>query len=192
MNYAIGKLKSYIQRSVDAKPESSVMNTTLAIIPYGVSDKTGDLSKRMWKTSLAATIVSLLKQGVPRVVVVGHYETDAELTAQVFSELSMDNVQASPQFETILETGQELAYVHRDDVASEFVKINVPKGALHGLRDALKGEADPTPYLGRSAANAKDRFQYVYMTEADQILNARLSTGFLDELNAGRISKLAP
>ena len=184
MKYAIDRLKSYIQRNV-IKPESSIMNTTLALIPYGVEDKADESSKRMWKTSLSATIVSLIKQGVPRVVVVGTYETDAALTSQVFTELSMDRLEPSRQFETVLETtGTELAYVHTDDVDSYYTKINVPKGALFGLRDALKGEADPTPYLG---TGDKERFEYVYMTEADQILNARLTTDFLDVLNDGRV-----
>ena len=180
--YATLKLKDYIQRSV-AKRDTSLMNATLALIPYGVGD--GSNEKRMWKTSLSATIVSLLKQGVPRVVVVGTFDTDAVLAAQVFTELSMDKVEPSKQFETVMETTRtELAYVHTDDVESEFVKINVPKGALHGLRDALVGDTDPTPYLGKGD---KGRFRYIYLTEADQILNARLTTDFLDLLDDGRI-----
>jgi len=135
--------------------------------------------------SLAATITSLLKQGIARIVVVGYYQADTNLTAQVFTVLSQKPILPADQFETMVDS-TELAFVHTDDVNSTLIRRNVPKGALKGLQDAMAGRTAPEPYLGHHQSPV-NRFKYVYLTEADQILNARLSADFLSELDEGRI-----
>ena len=88
--FAVGKLQSYIHRTLmatDAGVHDTAMESTLALIPYGVSDKTEDIGQQMWMISLAATIASLIQHGVARVLVVGYYDADARQAREAFEYL---------------------------------------------------------------------------------------------------------
>jgi hypothetical protein len=204
--YLIGKLEEYGQQRA-AMSRSTFMNTTLALIPYGVNKlKVTELvTQQVWKAALFATIASLLSQGVARIVVVGHYDLDASLTASIFDQLqhqSSYSKDITPVHDVTMAKSRiitpsgsftasfgdtEMAYIHTDDVNSTATRINVPKGALVGLHDAMKATGDDSlkdKWLGKLQHN---RFQYVYMTESDQVLHARLSGTFLNAMDQGGI-----
>lgn len=171
--------------------QDEYMNTTIAVIPYGVKDESSEEMMQLWGSALAATMTSLLNHGVARIVVVGYYQTDAILARTVFEQLSGTETPWQPtddhthnHFETKVGSS-EIAFVHTDHVKSMYVSENIPKGALVGLQDALAGRsANPSPYLGDASP---DRFQYVFLTESDQILHARITPDFLAEMDKGRI-----
>ena len=213
--FAIGKLQSYIQRTLmetDAGVQhDTTMDSTLALIPYGVSDKTEDIGQQMWMISLAATIASLIQHGVARVLVVGYYDADAKQAREAFeylldhdyhgadadeevgiarkktSRIKGNGVDNSPFWTKWGDT--ELAFVHTSDIKSKYDAENVPKGALNDLQKALRGEnssdgVEPKYFLGKKGG---ERFKYLYFTECDEILNARLRPSMLDTLDEGRI-----
>ena len=212
-SFAVGKLQSYIHSTLVATDRhDTVMDSTLALIPFGVSDKTDDIGQQMWMISLAATIASVIQHGVARIVVVGYYNADTKQAMRAFqylldhehhgidsagdrtidkpsssARIKGDGVNNSPFSAKWGNT--ELAFVHTDDVESKYVAENVPKGALNELQMALRGEKSksgvkPKYWLGKKGG---DRFKYLYFTECDEILNARLRRSFLDELDEGRI-----
>jgi hypothetical protein len=186
--YLMGKLQTYAQRA-SQRNVSSCMNTTctLALIPYGVGSKNPQ-TKQMWKSALLATVSSLLQFGVARVVVVGYYDADAELAAAVFDQLvSFQQEHFAPikpsSYFTATFGSTELAFVHTDNVNSTFTRRNVPKGAIVGLENAIKDHADQEKWLGKSPS----KYKYIYFSESDQILNARLSSTFLDAMDDGGV-----
>lgn len=188
--YAQAKFNNYTSRIRSRPTRDDYMKDTLAVIPYGVTDNKSPSTKQLWASALAATITSLLNHQIGRIVVVGHFETDETLSRQVFAELATKDVAPAGNtetryFETMIGV-TEVAFVHTENVNSTFISKNIPKGALVDLQDALAGRSDnPVPYLGRTA-NAT-RFKYIFLTEADQILNARITPEFLDELDARKI-----
>jgi len=187
---AQAKFSNYTSRIRSQPPQDDYMKDTLAVIPYGVTDNNSRSTKLLWASALAATMTALLKHQIGRIVVVGHFVTDETLSRQVFTELTEKEVPPADQtnsryFETMI-GDTEIAFVHTDNVNSTFVQKNVPKGALVDLQDALAGRSDnPVPYLGRTANTT--RFKYIFLTEADQILNARITPEFLEELDALKI-----
>ena len=190
--YARDVLSNYTTRiRSQSRPQDEYMNTTIAVIPYGVKDSSSEATKLLWVNALAATMTALLDHGVARIVVVGYYKTDELLARQVFQILSRNEAAAwqqsddNTQFETMV-GASEVAFVHTDNVKSLYVSENIPKGALVGLQDALAGRSEsPASYLG--ASNTSDRFQYVFLTEADQILNARITPEFFTAMEDGKI-----
>ena len=244
MYYAVGKLQMYIQTSLRSMSSSSTsatssqltstststgeMSSTLAIIPVGVNTN-DDISRQVWVMGLAATITSLLKHGVGRVVVVGYYKYDPILTRKAFRyilrhhpeyqqyqyelknnnkssattrsandminyfipELNVDtNISIHEPF-SVKYGETELAYVHTNDVKTTAVATNIPKGALKGLKTALTGNTTSDDIIAWLGSDNHDKYKYIYLTEADQILNTRLdaSTGpaYKKELDDGRI-----
>jgi hypothetical protein len=205
MMYGIGKLQSYIHKTVQTPLSSTAMNTTLAIIPYGVNVRGKSTDEQMWTTALAATIASLMQFGVARVVVVGHYEADYRCTKGAFQQLmryqapyGASDRQAWQRLSAGTTSARhppklypsfsgkfgatELAFVHTDDVNSTFIPENIPKGALKGLQLAMNG-SNTEEWLGKSPS----KYKYLFLTEADQILNGRLTFLFTQELDKGRI-----
>lgn len=189
LSYGTGKLQAYVQRVMTNKQDSSEMESTLAVIPYGVSTH-DPRAQQLWFTSLAATIASLIRHGVGRVVVVGYYTADTKLTKKAFDLLlhyeddATDiEVHENESFSTTVGMTQ-LAYVRTADVNSTYIPINVPKGALKGLQQAIRGmKEDPQQWIGTTP----EKYKYIYLTEADQILHARLSADFPLTMDEGRI-----
>lgn len=187
--YAHAKLDNYTARiRSQPKLQDNYMNTTIAVIPYGVKDKTDAKSKGLWAAALAGTMTSLLNHGIARIIIVGHYKTDETLVRRVFGQLLESKIDNSDydekdrHFETRI-GASEVAFVHTDNVNSTLIRQNIPKGALVGLQDALAGRSDnAVKYLGRAPVQAMEHFQFVFLTEADQILNARITPEFLTEM----------
>lgn len=192
-------------------PHHSYMNQTLVVIPYGVPDHTDTATQEVWVSFLQATIASLLPHGPKRIVVVGYYPLDAQLAAKAFWHLlqppppplsqhpfgTPNTTITSPESldpksltqHTFFVVATELAFVHTTDVRSKFVEENVPRGALVGLQHELIRPHLPNPnvtgtFLGR---HTPQDFEHIYMTEADQILTARLSETFWDKLGHGKV-----
>jgi hypothetical protein len=85
-----------------------------------------------------------LQFGVARVVVVGYYDADAELAAAVFDQLvSFQQEHFAPikplDYFTATFGSTE---VHTDNVSSMDSLPNIPKGAIVGLKSAIKDNAD--------------------------------------------------
>jgi hypothetical protein len=209
MALAIGKLQSYIQRTLQ-KTSSSVMNSTLAILPFHVSVKRGAVDKQMEATSLAATMALLLQHGVGRIVAVGYNQEDFKYAQIVFRQLlrygqdehnmtmtaslmhpshTEHNINGTteasavcPPFSVIFGS-TELAFIHMTDMNSTNAGKNVPRGALKGLQTALLNGTSSTVWFGETPS----LFKYIYFTEPDQILNARLTPLFTREMDQGKI-----
>jgi hypothetical protein len=182
----------------------SFMNTTIAVVPMGVSDHTSQPMQNVMVAALAATITSLLQHSVKRVVVVGHFKLDSKLTTKVFKLLSDDRVPFNNKrkepipFQDFYIGSSQLAFVHTTNVNSTFVVPNVPHGALKGLQEELRFEANPSHHTSPHPNNdttgrflgqtfkATD-FEYVYFTEPDQILHARLASNFGRQMNDNRV-----
>jgi len=187
--YLETKLTSYTGRIRSQPPQDNVFNSTLAVIPYGVTDDADNYTRQFWTAALFGTMTSILTHQVARIVVVGHYEADETLARQVFEQLSgLEVPPTSPSMRSfeILIGSSQVAFVHTDNVNSTYIRQNVPKGALVDLQDALAGKSDePNPFLG--ASNTAERFKYVFMTEADQLLTARVSSDFFTAMDNGSI-----
>lgn len=190
-------------------PLDDYMNTTLAVIPFGVNDETSMKVQQVWTTFLMATITSLLGHGIRRVVVVGYYRMDAILTLRVFSYFakqqnntlsSVNMTLESLPFQTFKIQATDLAYVQTSDVVTNNGAVNVPRGALIGLQQELQAQTKVSHKSDSNDTGAKDSrnsylgpnhqaidFEYVFLTEADQILHARLSPVFLQELQQNHV-----
>jgi hypothetical protein len=70
------------------------------------------------------------------------------------------------------------------------VTTNIPKGALKGLKTALTGNTTCDDIISWLGSNNHDKYKYIYLTEADQILDTRLDSltgpAFKKELDDGR------
>lgn len=200
--YTVGKLQAYTQAACRRRGKSSTwMNTTLAIIPMGVGQNPKLQSKMLWKISLQATVASLLQHGVARIVLVGHYQSDRENAAAVYDflanfcvgtnngPLQQTTTPTSPSkyFSKSLGDSTTLVYWHAENVTSTFVAENIPKGALTDLHGALHREKSDKARQQLLGDDDDGRIKYIYMTESDQILHARLSATMLQELDKGSI-----
>ena len=95
---------------------------------------------------------------------------------------------------------QHLAFVHCADAEPSML----PKAALQGLHNALRGKVDsngqmPEIWLGPQLQQQESfrrgtrhpwnawGWDYIYFTEPDQVLNARLTKSFIKSLDHGEI-----
>lgn len=187
--HAAKVLDDYSTRTLNNhKTFDTIMESTIALISFCVDDQSDTVTQDIWRAALKATIVSLLKHGVGRIVVVGHYAMDETLVSQVFSSLvgSFER-NPSPGFQVQFRA-TELAFVRLNaldiDTGTDltYSSINVPRGGLVGLQAALKGEMsvkETNKYLGSDP----HRFKYVFMTESDQVLQARMTKRFLSTMD---------
>lgn len=180
------------------------LNTTLAVLPFGVQSPS-EAVKKVATDLLASTMASLIHHGIKRIVVVGYYNDDAIQTASAFQML-LQATDPIPSNElliakkfTVQQT--ELAYVQNLEAAlfkvkgrpKKLVPVNIPREALTGLKNEFMGLSHSSKvtgsYLGtnRTIESFKNEFDFVYYTEPDQILTARLSDAFWQELNEGKV-----
>eukprot|EP00542_Grammatophora_oceanica_P019100 CAMPEP_0194053430 /NCGR_PEP_ID=MMETSP0009_2-20130614/49815_1 /TAXON_ID=210454 /ORGANISM="Grammatophora oceanica, Strain CCMP 410" /LENGTH=481 /DNA_ID=CAMNT_0038701513 /DNA_START=89 /DNA_END=1534 /DNA_ORIENTATION=- len=217
LEHAIAMLEAYTNRTIiKASSVSSattrIMSSTVALIPFhlGFDTNKSELWERMDEKALTATIVSLMQFGVGRVVVVGHVNADAKITYKAFEELRLllksdlhSNGEVVPIHGTNL-TGffetkvgdTELAFISTDvgvrsSPGDNGPAINVPRGAVMGLQNALLKRKKATTndadddhdqqyqWLGKQP----DQWKFVYHTEPDQILTGRPTQQFLDVMN---------
>ncbi|KAL3925231.1 MAG: hypothetical protein SGILL_000544 [Bacillariaceae sp.] len=220
LSYAIGRLQFATEQISKGRPKSNYMQSTLSIMPLAANSN-NPVHLRTLQEATAATIASVLQQGVGRVVVVGHFENDAIVARNAFLQLQMIfgqqesiaeevadptlpfQVDLKRQFGTAEDATtiiQQLAFVHCADAAPSLL----PKAALKGLHQALRGKVDangqmPEAWLGPQPPS-QDGFRkgtrypwsawgwdYIYFSEPDQILNARLTKSFIKSLNRGEI-----
>jgi hypothetical protein len=220
LSYAIGRMQFATEQISKGPPKSTFMETTLAVMPLAANSK-NPVHLRTLQETLAATIASLLQQGIGRVVVAGYFENDAILTRNAFLQLQMIFGQQESIAEEVMDSTlpfevdlkrqighgdeartivQHLAFVHCADADPSLV----PKAALKGLHQALRGKVDangqmPETWLGPPLPRAETfrkgtrypwsawSWDYIYFTEPDQILNARLTKSFLKSLDRGEI-----
>jgi hypothetical protein len=178
-------LDQYVQERIrsirqhDSLSARSLLRPTVALVAFqqyavrGVQDDALQRrSQELTVASLSATIASLMQAGMGRIVVVGHdqqQESERPLVHEAFSRFAPDQAY-----------GTQLAYVTVSDdmVKTDFMSVNVPRGALLGLRRALE-ENDPewtAQWLGRNATGSTHPWRFVYLTEPDTILHARPSS----------------
>jgi hypothetical protein len=167
-----------------------MMASTIAVIPHGGFHSDSRVHQ-ISVTALAATIASLLRHGVGRVVVVGHFPEDPVIAEEAFRQLrryrrstSTTTGMKDTDQEQQSSFEDELVYFHTDAIQARNCKTHIPKGALIDLQRALKGELsqeDQAKWLG--SKHGQDGWKYVYFTEDDHILNAR-------QLNGSHIRKL--
>lgn len=205
----VGKCWNYVfrragQGNIKVRLLDTYMNTTLAVIPMGVGDGTPNEGQQIWVAYLAATMTSLIQHGIKRIVVVGHYDMDAILTSRAFTYfVEMDEettIHLDPKklhnFTFLVQSMTEFGYVHTQNVFDSYVRRNIPKGALVGLHAELNvthggKHEDGCPrndtigsYLGKE--HVASDFDYIFLTEADQILQARLAPAFWGQLEQNR------
>lgn len=139
-------------------------------------------------------MASLIRAGFGRVVIVGYKDDDADVVQEAFHLLHSSNGNGgdndSPSQAMIGST--EIAYVKATtkEVTSRHTAINLVKGALMGLQNALNGNMDETrarEWLGSN--HGASHWKYVYLTEPDTILETRPSTlvQLKDALDKGMI-----
>jgi hypothetical protein len=131
--------------------------------------------------SLGATLASLVRVGMGRIVVVGSDPNDEPVVHETFrllqaptptqSEESVDS--RPPVVRHVHDTQLTFALVPQHMVNSTGLSNNVPRGTLAGLQHALEGtDARWTQHwLGMNASYWK----YVYYSEADTLLQTRPS-----------------
>jgi hypothetical protein len=157
-------------------------NTLYPLDPATTAERTKVHEREVTVFSLAATLASLIRIGLGRILVVGHADHDAAAVAEAFRFLDQaddaidrDSIQSSAPKANVL--GTSLAYVRPTPEmmmnGGDDVQENVPKGAIAGLQHALTGrdEAWTQTWLGKNKS-AED-WQYVYYTEQDSVLQTR-------------------
>ena len=220
LSYAIGRMQFTTEQISKGPPKSTYMQSTLAVMPLASNSKSAVYLRTLQET-LAATMASLIQQGIGRIVVVGHFENDAILTRNAFLQLQMifgqqesiaeEVVDSSLPFQVDLKRQighgdeatpmvQHLAFVHSAAANPSLI----PKASLQGLHDALRGKVDangqmPETWLGPQLQQQENfrrgtrhpwnawGWDYIYFTEPDQILNARLTKSFIKSLDRGEI-----
>mmetsp|Transcript_10346 Transcript_10346/g.24645 ORF Transcript_10346/g.24645 Transcript_10346/m.24645 type:complete len:553 (-) Transcript_10346:175-1833(-) len=187
-----GNLLTYIQATpaktktlksmLKTESEMPLLHPTIAVISHGaIIRKDTPLSyergKNLTVTTLGATIASLLRVGVGRIVVTGMKEVDEELAKEAFRLIRA-------QYETL--NGEyivttEFSYVkiaNETWYKTKSEPINRPKATLYGLQEALNGnlktQTETDKWLG--TVHDESYWKYVYFTEPDLILQTRIAS----------------
>ena len=142
----LSKLYEYI-KSVVIHDSNTSMKDTIAVIAFEPwSSRTKPhVATQLSVASLAATIASMIQAGFGRVVVVGYHVQDEEYANESFrlvlSLISSKHNGGSNTTKSLLDKiqGTEMAYVRAatEEVISLQTPINIVKGALAGLQNAL-------------------------------------------------------
>jgi hypothetical protein len=180
----LSKFYEYI-KSVVIHDSNTSMKDTIAVIAFEPwSSRTKPhVATQLSVASLAATIASLIQAGFGRVVVVGYHVQDEEYANESFRLLlslisSKHNGWSNTSAKSLLDKiqGTEMAYVRAatEEVISLKTPINIVKGALAGLQNALMSTKRQYEWLG--AARNASSWKYVYLTEADSILQTKPSS----------------
>lgn len=165
---------------------TTVTNSTIVVIPFlpYLSEKNPSRGRELTVASLAATLASLLRAGMGRVVVFGYYEDDAQLVQKAFRFLR-DGVCGTSGNQTLESLPvsrigpMEVNYIRAKNppfTNMDDPDINMPKGALISLRRAfLDSHNQRRRDLWLGGPRRTSRWKYVYLTEPDTILQARPS-----------------
>jgi hypothetical protein len=213
-DYANGQVVSYLEKYRDFsltdgirlyQPYRHLMHSTMAVIsfqPYRAK-RNPENGRQLTVASLSATIASLIRVGMGRVVVVGHHRNSQDADehwrlvrasfdvlaerAGLTQQLTADEENLAAETKSIRRVlGCELAYVTvtRDHVWTPAMaallregEVNLPRGALAGMQEALTGN-DPEwthAWLGRPDVH-NHPFKHLYLTEPDTLLLTRPTT----------------
>jgi hypothetical protein len=200
VSFYLDEYRRNSMRSVpEYEPYRSLLGPTIALIAFQQYEiKRGDdeshrRSRELTVASLAATISSLVRVGMGRILVVGH---DRERAEEELVRAAFDRFPAASANSTLLGSnewigsGTQLVYVTVPDelVRTDSLPVNMPRGALLGLHRALVGNDTDwtTAWLGRDDATATHagvlssenlgRWSFVYLTEPDTLLHTRPTT----------------
>lgn len=183
------------------EPYRALLRPTVAVVAFQEYAEPGSRhneqlnrrSRDLTLASLAATISSLVQVGMGRIVVVGHDQNRAreepqimeafELLAARANETSSAGEAATSGNERVVR-GSQLAYVTvpTDMVRTDFIQVNVPRGALLGLHYAFTGNNHSwtRAWLGEDTLNPlkppESMWKFVYLTEPDTFLHTRPRT----------------
>ena len=144
---AIQSFQNYV-KNIRVDENDFTMKSTLAVIAFQpwTHDQKQTEANVLTVSSLAATVASLWQAGFGRVVVVGYNEHDSEQAQEAFQMIrDIRNLDKKPDRLQIPITtigSMEVGYVRvsKQDVKTDVLEVNMPKGALVGLQRALKGE----------------------------------------------------
>jgi len=174
-------LAAYIRRTIHydmSSLDDLAMNSTIAVVPFRATY--GD--NQMLVLQMAATLVSLWKIGIQRILVVGLSDNEEKV-----SNVAFDILHDHTSLQTI-----ELAYVTYPN-ATRRDRIMVPRIALTGLQAVMRQSLgqnatinlDVQAWLGANPT----RWKYVYFTEPDLILHTRPSalSAITQVLNDGKL-----
>ena len=178
----IDLMKGYLTDNVSWDPPPTTFRKTICVIAFQPYRGQPELTK----ISLAATIGSLYKAGFGRVVVVSYKNSpaDFDIAAQAFTELQKQyRAYHGHKFDSFKDPLTPLGHMelnhvtvtNEDYVKTKFIKINVPKGALKGLHDALSGKIRQPAQSEWLGDHPKDYWDYVYLTEPDIVLQMKYS-----------------
>lgn len=199
----IEMLRRYMGRiaSKGYKNDSSAAANTIAIVPFYInpgqlteSDLVVNGSTKIPLRgavvdlySLAATLLSLWKVGIPRIVVVGNAQPTPPQVAQAFA-LCLESINMVHQEWT--DTSEfSLNYVHAHNIqriekkGSSYTTI-MPRHAIDNLQQAMVGNlTNASNFLGSDPS----RWKFVYFTENDLILHSRTDAlpALSDRMEAG-------
>jgi hypothetical protein len=191
-NFAISTLEDYVNRGKDY-PVVPFLNQTMAVVAFMSYSEVGMhtvKANKLTTRTLAATIESLRRAGMGRVVVVGvDGDMDQTLVEESFQRAYKVHNHNQPSVGPVTHVGtMEVAFCNGEDGKTSSSannnninsKVNVPKATLMGLHKAFRAAQD-----GQSAQeNVKawlgdhdiNHWKYIYLTEFDSVLNTRPST----------------
>ena len=182
--------------STSEAPLPPLLQPTIAIIPFrsyieGDSPISLKRSTNLTIASLGATIASLNRVGMGRIVVVGILDEDEALVRETFQLLKTE---ASSTTRTA-----EYQYVQvkrKEWYKTKYLDMNIPRAAVLGLQLAFNGhlpaeetklwlgevdvnvnvDIDVDPKHKQSHSQSSYSWKYVYLTEPDSILQTRIES----------------
>jgi hypothetical protein len=187
---AINKITGNLMKYVEDTPERTkalistsddypLLHPTIAIISsYSmVNNRTHvsrSRSKNLTVTTLGATIASLMRAGIGRIVCTGIDKADELAVTETYRLLLEQYANRSDWIATT-----EFSYVQVDEelYKAEAAEVNRPKAAVYGLQKALRRDFAP-PYTERWLGNTHppSYWKYVYFTEPDLVLQTRATS----------------
>lgn len=125
--------------------------------------------------TLGATIASLIRVGIGRIVVTGMDEADEDFAHATFDLIGEQY--AALEEDHIVTTEFGYAQITNETwYKAEYEDVNRPRATLYGLQEALKGNLDNQMKTDEWLGTLRDKsyWKYVYFTEPDLILQTRI------------------
>ncbi len=196
---AEGILQAYLEAPTmtkSSKTRHSVVHETLAVLPVHFSDPDvacdgvlvndaetlNEKNRCLYMYSLSATLKSLWRAGIPRVILAGNFPEEPPIVQQAIR--LFHSVGPGRDGSNI-----DIQYVYV--VSNEGHNNGIPCDALDQLQSALSyymtGDAR-AQWLGNDPAT-QERWRYIYFSEPDLVLHARLlaRSGIPEALEQGKL-----
>jgi len=187
INKITGNLMKYIQDTPErtkalvsaSKSNIPLLHPTIAVISSstifdGTSPVSVSRSAILTATTIGATIASLMRIGIGRIVCTVIDEADEISVSQTYA-LVME--QYANRTDYISSTELSIVRVGKELYTSQFAKVNRPKSTLYGLQQALEGKFNDTyteKWLG--TLYEPSYWKYVYFSEPDLVLQTRAAS----------------